>query len=206
MNDSQAIFSQRDTRWARQKIGRSVITIGGYGCTLTSVCRSLFLLTGKLLNPSQMEDSLLFTSDGLLIWSSFEKVGLKAILGWGKPKEFEKGMILALDYRASTGIMHWVTFDSLGPDGKTVKVMDPWVGEIVSKPISLITSFTEVVAVDGPLPEPTEWEKEIAEATAWVKEHGISNGLRPKEFVTREELWVNDMRLAKKIMEWVENK
>jgi len=44
MSDSDAIFSQRDPRWERQKIGPSVLTIGGYGCTNTAACRALFKL------------------------------------------------------------------------------------------------------------------------------------------------------------------
>lgn len=40
------------------------------------------------------------------------------------------------------------------------------------------------------------------EAQDWVIEHGISNGERPRDMITREEQWVTLHRLAKKINEW----
>jgi len=43
---------------------------------------------------------------------------------------------------------------------------------------------------DEPTPGPTDWEKTLADAAAWAKERGISDGTRLDEPVTRGELLV----------------
>lgn len=48
----------------------------------------------------------------------------------------------------------------------------------------------EVVYVDDKV---SDWAKD---AEKWVKENGISDGERPKDFVTREEVWTMLYRLA----------
>jgi len=198
MNDSQAIFSQLDPRWARHRIGNSICMLKDWGCTITATCRALFQLTGKVLNPPEMEGKLNFTSDGRVLWQSFTNIGVKAARGYGKPSEFKKGMLIELDYNPR----HWVTFEEM-KGTNAIMVMDPLKAAIVPKMISDISGYTTLEAIDTPVVEPTDWEKEVAEASEWVKLHGISDGSRPKEFVAREEQWVMTHRLAKKMMEWI---
>jgi len=197
-NDPQAIFAQTDPRWNRQRIGNSTLTIKGWGCTITATCRALFLLTGKLLTPLEMEEKLNFLNDGRVLWQSYSNVGLKATRGYGKPKEFKKGMLIELNYNPR----HWVAFEEM-KDDNAIRVMDPLKAEIVTKLISDISGYTMVESA-VPIKEPklTDFEKDIVEAREWVVLHGISNGERRRDFITREEQWVMMKRLAERLMEW----
>jgi len=176
--DQQAIFSQLDSRWNRQRIGNSTLTIKGWGCTITATCRALFLLTGKLLTPLEMEEKLNFLNDGRVLWQSYPNVGLLATRFKGRPKEFKKGMLIELNYNPR----HWVAFEEM-KGGNAIRVMDPLKAEIVTKLISDISGYTLIEAIEQPVSEATAFEKEAIEAMGWVKEHGISNGKRPKDFV-----------------------
>lgn len=68
------LLSQRDKRWAANKIGKSSLTIGRWGCTLTSLSM-LSSFYGCYKSPAELAASSgLFTSGGLLIWGQIEKV------------------------------------------------------------------------------------------------------------------------------------
>ena len=205
MNDSQAIFSQRDKRWSRQKLGNSVLTIGDYGCTNTALCRSLFLLTGRVMTPSEMENTLIFTKGndgGKIIWDSLKKVGLSAARHYTKPKNFKKGMLLELDY----AINHWVCVEEDITNNITVRVMDPWVGQIIDKPIHDICGFTDILATNLPAPQPTIEQLKFKSQFDYAIQHEITNGNNPKDFTTREETAVMIARAMQKIMEWADDK
>ena len=67
------ILSQRDSRWAAEKLGTSYVTVGRYGCTITC----LSMLSGyfkSFKTPRFLAKYLKYTRDGLIIWSSMPYV------------------------------------------------------------------------------------------------------------------------------------
>lgn len=198
-NDSQAIFAQNDSRWGRERIGTSVLTLAGWGCTITATCRSLFLLRNMVLNPSEMEDTLEFTTQshpqgaGLLLWGSYANIGMKATRGWGKPPEFKKGMLLELNYNPR----HWVAFESADDvRGDYVMVMDPLKAEIVRKRVSEISGYTYIEATEDPIQPPSEvsnWAK--GDWNEWMARGVLTENSKPKSLMTKEEYAVFATRL-----------
>ena len=43
--------------------------------------------------------------------------------------------------------------------------------------------------------EPLDWETEKKLAREWVMENGISDGERPNDYITRQEMWVMFYRM-----------
>lgn len=67
-------LSQRDKRWATATIGKTALTVGRWGCTLTSLSM-LSSFYGCFKTPAELAKTLgLFTPGGLLIWGMVEKV------------------------------------------------------------------------------------------------------------------------------------
>lgn len=65
-------LSQRDIRWAGERMGNSNVTVGRYGCLITSL--SMLSDYFKPFHaPNYMAHNLGFTKDGLLIWGSMSK-------------------------------------------------------------------------------------------------------------------------------------
>ena len=66
------IYSQRDLRWASRKIGQSDLTIGRWGCCLSSICMigSYF---GEEITPLQFAaNANNFNKEGLVTWSNLK--------------------------------------------------------------------------------------------------------------------------------------
>jgi hypothetical protein len=117
--DSKAIFSQRDSRWNRKRLGNTPYTIDDWGCTITAICRIAFNLTGKIYHPNELAEILSFDGLGRLYWSSLSKISLRANRRTGKPtfetmtkyqnKESGQnlGMIIELNYNPR----HWVALE-----------------------------------------------------------------------------------------------
>lgn len=71
------LFSQNNPNWKNTKIGSSNLTVGNYGCTLTSLC-TLASYFGETLTPGFVAlNKFLFTSDGLIIWTQIDKLFTK---------------------------------------------------------------------------------------------------------------------------------
>lgn len=73
---------QGDPRWKDEKLGDSPLTIGRFGCTITclSMGTEYFHSVNRRIGyklPPALAKSLLFTSGGLLIWSSLASIGLR---------------------------------------------------------------------------------------------------------------------------------
>lgn len=67
-------LSQSDKRWSTNKIGKSSLTVGRWGCTLTSLSM-LSSFYGCYKSPAELAVIPgLFTPQGLLIWGMVEKV------------------------------------------------------------------------------------------------------------------------------------
>lgn len=196
--DNQAIFNQRDPRWNRVALGSSFYLINDWGCTVTSMSRVTFNLTGTIFKPDQLAKIFQFNGEGKLIWASTQKVGVKATRLYSKPtlsrlKEFTKKMLLELNYAPR----HWVALEEV-IDSNTVKVMDPLKGDFVTKKISEICGYATLELIQKVIPQKTPFDIEVEESTALLKSLGISNGERPDDLISRKEVFVITARSIKK--------
>lgn len=197
MNDSIAHFSQRDSRWGKITLGASPYNIRDWGCTITSTARICYLLTGKIYDPGVLAKKLGFTADGLLIWESMQRIGMKASRIRQNPsldliKANAGKMIIELNYSPR----HWVAVEGVDIWGN-IEVMDPLTGNLSKKKRSEITAYTLFEPTEPLPPVLSEYDKLVIEATKFVKDIGVSNGERPTEMVPRQELWIMLMRAIK---------
>lgn len=140
------IVNQRDPKWSNIKLGTSDTTIGGYGCTITS----LGYLVG--LTPDKVNERMLavggYSQGNLVIWTKIqEAIGVTCYryYGWDNTKVLEaitnNGAVLGeVDAAAIGGTgKHWVVL--IG----NKKVQDPWTG--AERPTSdfNFTGYTTVV-------------------------------------------------------------
>ena len=142
-------LSQKDPRWASDKLGTSTYTIGGYGCLVTDVA-AICNYFGKVTDPGQLNRDLiriggyelgnLLTYDKItqlypditVDWPNFLKdtavseAGIDAVLESGRP------VIAQVDLIPSTTILdqHWVVI--IGKDANGYIIADPIDGKIVS--------------------------------------------------------------------------
>lgn len=126
-------LSQRDRRWAAQKMGASPLTVGRMGCTTT--CVSMLSDYFKCyLSPKQIASVVKnYTKDGLILWwnLAFDKMQfVQRIRGFNKKAidasllHPDTAVILEVNYGA-----HWVVALRKSPDGKDYLVLDPWDGK-----------------------------------------------------------------------------
>jgi len=72
------IYGQRDPRWASEKLGFGVETIGNYGCVVTSLAMMLSAIEDVEITPLEINEELKavngFTGDtrNLVVWKSVE--------------------------------------------------------------------------------------------------------------------------------------
>lgn len=124
-------LSQRDSRWANVKIGKSNVTVGEKGCTITSICMALEKLRGYAANPGDAAYFWKFTADGKIIWNDSHFEGAKFIwrgydADWSKISEFvmdeNKAAIVAVNNST-----HWLFVEGF-TDG-TIEIIDPIDGQ-----------------------------------------------------------------------------
>lgn len=67
-------LSQSDKRWSLVKIGKTLLTLGRWGCTITCIAM-LSSFFGFYLSPIEIAKFPgLFNADGKIIWSMIEKL------------------------------------------------------------------------------------------------------------------------------------
>lgn len=67
-------YSQNDLLWKNAKLGKTNLTVGNYGCLISSIC-TLASWFGEVATPKVLaKQNFLFTSGGLLIWKQLENV------------------------------------------------------------------------------------------------------------------------------------
>lgn len=140
------IVSQRDPKWSTIKLGTSDVTIGGYGCTITS----LGYLVG--LTPDKVNERMNavggYANGNLVIWKKIqEAIGVTCYryYGWDNQKVLDaittNGAVLGeVDGAAIGGTgKHWIVLTG------NKKCQDPWTG--VERPTSdfSFTGYTTVV-------------------------------------------------------------
>lgn len=138
------VYSQRDLKWAGDKLGTSATTIGGYGCLMTDVA-SMLTDAGYKFTPQELNAWLIqnggYTNGNLLVYAAIDKLGVVKFYNLidcanipAPVAQFDalvkQGdfVIVKVDFNPKTMQVeeHWVRY--LG-DGK---MMDPWVGDIDS--------------------------------------------------------------------------
>lgn len=142
------ILSQRDPRWASEKMGVSYVTVGRYGCLIT--CLSMVSdFFNKFKTPRNLARYLKYTGDGLVIWSSLPSVlpfKLEKRLYRRDDTEIKRSLrlpntavVLQVDH------YHWVLACGtyrLAP--WIYKIADPWTGRTLplAKPFSSYKNIT----------------------------------------------------------------
>lgn len=69
-------YGQRDPQWSSQKLGTSNVTIGGYGCAITSLamlCEYLGVSTTPSTLNTWLKNNDGFSNGNLVIWSAMNK-------------------------------------------------------------------------------------------------------------------------------------
>lgn len=125
-------YSQRDPKWATEKIKGSELTIGRFGCLITTIA-TLSLRYGESLTPSQVNSHCAFTPGGLLIWASCRFDNFVFVR-----RQYGRldGEILAAQDSPDGAVVlqvanysHWVL--AIGYDTLTrlLLIADPWLGD-----------------------------------------------------------------------------
>lgn len=133
-NSAFQVLSQRDPRWAKEKIGKTQVLVGDKGCTLTCVAMSSSWF-GDFRDPKDVAKNLKYTKDALLIWSSIGELFSKFEFEWRfyfydvvrideALKNPNKTVLLQVDNHK-----HWVHAIRRIPMTKTFLVADPWDGK-----------------------------------------------------------------------------
>ena len=124
-------YRQTDFRWSRDKLGKTNLNIGRWGCTFTSICNLWTRFHKGHFLPSEASKTFNFTRDGLLIWSTdfpgmkFEGRKYKISPSKSVLKEWitkEKGIIIEVNGT------HWVTGYYYGFLG--TYIIDPLDGKV----------------------------------------------------------------------------
>jgi len=199
-------YSQRDPRWAHERLGRSELTVGKYGCTTTAICMVHSKFYGGGLLPREAARTFKYTyglpgdKNGLIIWTQCNYQGMKFVKRgyWANMVEIEKyandpnkGVILEVD-----GGKHWVAVKEF-VNGAPV-IIDPWGGKEFASPGEndyKVTGYTLFEKEELKSQEkPAHWADE---AMKWAtSEKLITKPKDPNGPVTWGELIVVLYRLA----------
>lgn len=125
-------YSQRDPRWSEEKIKGSALTIGRFGCLVTSVA-NLTLRYGENLTPAQVNAHCSFTPSGLLIWASCRFDNFVFVRRqYGRldqeilaAQEDPNGAVILQVASAS----HWVVAIGYDSIARIILIADPWLGD-----------------------------------------------------------------------------
>jgi len=130
-------LQQGDPRWNRNRLGRSWLTVGKFGCT--SVCVSMLSdYFGEYKNPAQLAaDKNLYTSQGLLIWNQLNKIFKKFEWDGRRIRRYDRKAVLESLNNPNTACIlevnhgqHWVVpFRSL-QNTEEILIIDPWTGRV----------------------------------------------------------------------------
>lgn len=141
------LYSQKDVRWASDKLGTSSVTIGGYGCLITSaamVCK----FYGKDTDPGRINKDLIrvngYASSNLLIFDAINRIYPDITVDWTQyitnptsaqiDAVLERGIpvIVQVDYIPNTPALdqHWVVV--IGKDSAGYIIADPINGQVGS--------------------------------------------------------------------------
>lgn len=129
------IYNQLDPKWSKEKIGKSGLRLGRWGCTVTAIC----MAASKFKPDEQLSvtpDVFVrqygkFTSKGLIIWGSSKYPRMqfvKRVVGYPSSEVLSQcannpdlTVIVEVDH------YHWLALDKVSTDNLFV-FGDPWGG------------------------------------------------------------------------------
>lgn len=133
-------FSQRDPRWAGEKLGTGEPTLGQAGCLVSAVA-SMLATWGVATDPHRMNEFLKrsfgFVDDNLFLFSAVD--GLACRFGelidcWSKAAPVDRliaavgsgaGVVACVDFTPGGKVQpHWVWVTAL--DARGGRIVDPW--------------------------------------------------------------------------------
>ena len=132
------ILSQRDKRWANDKLGNSNLTIGQDGCTATclAMVNNDFGANCTPLDVAEHKDW--FTPQGLILWY---KLNLKFAVFQERVRSFKPQEIshalndhnkrVMLELLLPRNTKHWVIAQA-NSGSSTYQIRDPWDGTLCS--------------------------------------------------------------------------
>ena len=142
---------QRDARWADAKLGHSDLTIGNYGCTITSLTMLYNLVTSRNLNPFDVNERLKANGGFVgakLLWSGINRALPELKFTW-RGYNYQNLRVAQYVYFKNLAVMvqvnpgkalavleHWCLY--LGYQ----RMADPWDGKIKSTATYPATGYT----------------------------------------------------------------
>ncbi len=146
--DGTPIFRQGDPQWGGRRLGSSS-SLSAAGCAMTSMSMAVSKITGKVINPGEM-DQYLDTHGGYvgngLVWGKAAQAGglsaSKAAFNFdtiNKQVDAGRPVVIGVDYKAGSngganGTDHWIAVTGRGTEnGKPVYYAnDPATGKQIS--------------------------------------------------------------------------
>jgi GH25 family lysozyme M1 (1,4-beta-N-acetylmuramidase) len=140
------LLSQKDSRWASDKLGTSPVTIGSYGCLITAVAM-VCNYYGHDTDPGRINKALIdvngYANDNLLKFAAVEVIYPDITVDWDnylsnpEPARIDAVLkqgipvIVQVDYNTATPALeqHWVLI--VGKDDKGYLIADPINGQLV---------------------------------------------------------------------------
>ena len=129
------LISQRDARWAKERIGSTNLTIADWGCTICSCSMALEKLRGDFCNPANAARYWNFNARGELIWQTkfngMHFVWRGYSIDMNKIKEYANDSSKAVVAKVSGySTPHWVYVDRVHGNKRTdVSIIDPLNGQ-----------------------------------------------------------------------------
>lgn len=126
-------LSQRDLKWAKEKLGQSNLTIGRWGCTTTCVSMVSDYF-GCYRSPIDLaHDAANYTNDGLILWWKLHFLKMKfssreRLRNDASIQESLKNPNGAVILEVNDG-QHWVVALRRAYVGNDYLVLDPWTGK-----------------------------------------------------------------------------
>ena len=123
------VLSQRDPRWAKQQLGISNTTIGGFGCTITSIAM-LIGTTPDVVNR-ELKRVGGYANGNLVIWSkvpvAFPQLIFIKRVNYYNNDDVKANLpcLVEVDFDGSPNTFgnHWIVF--IGNQ----RLLDPWTGQ-----------------------------------------------------------------------------
>jgi hypothetical protein len=122
--------SQRDPKWRNVQIGKSPVTVGSHGCTITSISMG-GTWYGEYRTPGELAQTLSFTPDGRILWASIARVYRTMRFLWREYKNNQPMFAEALKNKDKVLLLnvdrgyHWV-FARYAIPFVGYMTQDPW--------------------------------------------------------------------------------
>jgi len=143
-------LSQRDPRWLNVKIGKSISTIGNYGCLITARCMIFNKFhPGHWYWPDQAAREGVFIGNNM-DWVNTKYPGMKfvkrvvgydpvTVKEWVKKPDF--GVVIQVLTKSG---VHWLAVWDWGIFGKPV-CFDPWDKTVIYNPYGLLGKYRSAI-------------------------------------------------------------